>query len=73
MMIEIVSIKPKIIDTKYVSMQILIDYDTEFKECISVILNKKNVSRLDVELFVSKALQKVIEELDDDLQLPEES
>ncbi len=72
-MIEIVSIKPKIIDTKYVSMQILIDYDTEFKECISVILNKKNVSRLDVELFVSKALQKVIEELDDDLQLPEES
>ena len=72
-MIEIVSIKPKIIDTKYVSMQILIDYDTEFKECISVILNKKNVSRLDVELFVSKALQKVIEELDDDLQLPEET
>lgn len=73
MTIEIVSIKPKIIDTKYVSMQILIDYDIEFKECISVILKKKNVSRLDVELYVSKALQKVIEELDDNLQLPEEN
>ncbi len=65
-MIEIVSIEPKVIDTKYVSMQVSIDYDKEFKDFIGTILKKKNATKLDVELFVTKKLQEIIQELDND-------
>lgn len=66
MRIEIVSIKPKVIDSTHVTMQILIDYDLEFKDCVCKVLKKKSVTRAEVEHFVTNSLQNVINELDNE-------
>jgi hypothetical protein len=73
MRIEIVSIKPKVIDSTHVTMQILIDYDLEFKNCVCKVLKKKTVSKIEIEQFVTNSLQQVINEMDnEDLDFFEE-
>lgn len=66
MNIEIVNVENRRADNDYVYLRISINYDTEFKSLISTILNKKAVSRRDIEDFVSKSIQQIILELDEE-------
>jgi len=67
MNIEIINVENRRADNDYVYLRISINYDTEFKSLISTIIKKKVVSRRDIEDFVSKSIQQIILELDEEL------
>jgi len=66
MNIEIINVENRRADNDYVYLRISINYDTEFKSLISTIIKKKVVSRRDIEDFVSKSIQQIILELDEE-------
>lgn len=45
--------------------KLTIEYDDEFKKSISKILNKKTATKIDIEIFVARQIEKILAELDD--------
>lgn len=48
---------------KSVSLKFSISYDDKFKDCICSLLSNKKATRIEIERYVSREVQKIIQEL----------
>jgi len=49
-----------------VSLKLFISYDAEFKSSVAKALKKKNITKTEIEYFVTCSIQQIFEELDEE-------
>lgn len=47
------------------SAKLTIEYDNDFKKRVGQILNKKSISKIDIEIFVARHIEKILSELNE--------
>jgi len=44
--------------------ELILEFDDEFRACIGKAINKKNATKLDVEMFVARTIESLLDEME---------
>jgi len=46
--------------------ELVLEFDDEFQSCVGKAINKKNATKLDVELFVARTIENLLDKMEAD-------